>query len=55
MQRWEYKVVEKENKDKGRDIAHELNRLGQEGWELVAATEVCGDVDWVMLYLKRPV
>ncbi len=44
MQRWEYKVFV----ESGDRAVAELNRLGREGWELVAVIET------QVFYLKRP-
>ena len=39
--RWEYRVLDKDQlpKAQAKDLADALNRLGDEGWELVAAGE----------------
>jgi len=43
MQEWEYKIVQINNR---REL--ELNRLGEQGWELVAVDELG------YYYFKRP-
>jgi hypothetical protein len=52
MRKWEYKVT------KGWPMESELNRLGAEGWELVAigvaGTDTKG-IDTVCAYFKRPI
>jgi hypothetical protein len=45
MQKWEYRIVKLQDAIKSEA---ELNRLGAEGWELVAAAEY-----WACL--KRPI
>ncbi len=45
MQKWEYFVMQGSDVDKA-----ELKKLGENGWELVAATEYYG----IKLYFKRP-
>ena len=47
MQKWEYKVIKGSSTNED-----ELNRLGQEGWELVTAA--LGADSSFRLYLKRP-
>jgi hypothetical protein len=46
MQKWEYKVVELAGPSEERES--QLNRLGEQGWELVA---IVNAYDWY--YLKR--
>jgi hypothetical protein len=33
--RWEYKLIEMNDKKKGLELEAELNRLGLEGWEVI--------------------
>ena len=42
IRKWEYRVLSKDQLPKGQaqEIAHALNKLGEEGWELVAAGDV---------------
>ncbi|HEY0322069.1 MAG TPA: hypothetical protein VGC66_14005 [Pyrinomonadaceae bacterium] len=61
MQKWEYKVIH------GTPSEHELNLLGEEGWELVAVVDGGSEkaphdketfgawgANDVYMYLKRP-
>jgi len=49
MQKWEYKIVTSSVRSSGDE--QELNRLGEEGWELVAAT--WGDTHGSKYIFKR--
>jgi hypothetical protein len=52
MQKWEYMFF---RVDWRRDTHAELNDLGQDGWELVAAAGAGGEgTDRVFFVLKRP-
>lgn len=60
MTKWEYKIinVRSENYRLDPNAATELNRLGQDGWELVGLTSVnfkSGATDNIALVLKRPI
>ena len=48
MQKWEYKVVDVP--DQG-----ELNKLGSEGWELVAVAGTSSEYYIIKAFLKRPI
>jgi hypothetical protein len=60
MTKWEYKIinVRSENYRLDPNAATELNRLGQEGWEMTGMTSVnfkSGATDNIALVFKRPV
>lgn len=60
MTRWEYKVinVRSENYRLDPNSSIELNKLGQEGWEMVGLTSVnfkSGATDNIAMVFKRPV
>ena len=60
MNRWEYKVinVRSENYRLDPNSSSELNKLGQDGWELVGLTSVnfkSGATDNIAMVFKRPV
>jgi len=44
MQKWEYKIVAKATEA-------EINRLGEEGWELISVTE---NITYYTFFFKRP-
>ena len=50
MEKWEYKVLSFDSNKTSRDIEKEINNLGNEGWELVTATNSNGNK---AIYLKR--
>jgi hypothetical protein len=57
--KWEYRVfnVRSENYRLDPNSAQEMNRLGEEGWELVSLTAVnfkSGATDNIALVFKRP-
>lgn len=57
--KWEYRVinVRSENYRLDPNSAQEMNRLGEEGWELVSITAVnfkSGATDNIALVFKRP-
>lgn len=59
MTQWEYKIinVRSENYRLDPNAASELNRLGDEGWELISITSVnfkSGATDNIALVFKRP-
>ncbi|MGH9379188.1 MAG: DUF4177 domain-containing protein [Thermoanaerobaculia bacterium] len=59
MTQWEYKIinVRSENYRLDPNAAGELNRLGEEGWELVSITSVnfkSGATDNIAFVFKRP-
>lgn len=58
MKRWEYKIInirsENYRLDPNQDV--ELNRLGEEGWELVSITAInfkSGATDHIGMVFKR--
>ncbi len=58
MKRWEYKIInirsENYRLDPAQDV--ELNRLGEEGWELVSITSInfkSGATDHIGMVFKR--
>jgi len=60
MNRWEYKVinVRSENYRLDPNSSSELNKLGQDGWELVGLTSVnfkSGATDNIAMVFKRPI
>lgn len=59
MTQWEYKIinVRSENYRLDPNAASELNRLGEDGWELISITSVnfkSGATDNIALVFKRP-
>ena len=59
MPRWEYQIINIRSENYRLDpaAAEELNRLGQEGWELVSITSVnfkTGATDNIAMVFKRP-
>lgn len=57
--RWEYKIINirSEHYRLDPDAAPELNRLGDEGWELISITSVnfkSGATDNIAMVFKRP-
>lgn len=59
MTQWEYKIINirSENYRLDPEAAHELNRLGDEGWELISITSVnfkSGATDNIAMVFKRP-
>ena len=59
MARWEYRIINIRSENYRLDpaSAEELNRLGQEGWELVSITSVnfkTGATDNIAMVFKRP-
>lgn len=59
MAQWEYRIinVRSENYRLDPNAATELNRLGEEGWELVSITSVnfkSGATDNIAFVFKRP-
>lgn len=59
MTRWEYKIINirSENYRLDPNAAGELNRLGDDGWELVSITSVnfkTGATDNIAMVFKRP-
>jgi hypothetical protein len=59
MTQWEYKIINIRSENYRLDpaAAHELNRLGDEGWELVSITSVnfkTGATDNIAMVFKRP-
>lgn len=59
MTKWEYKIinVRSENYRLDPNAATELNRFGDDGWELVGLTSVnfkTGATDNIALVFKRP-
>ncbi len=60
MTRWEYKVINirSENYRLDPNSSIELNKLGQEGWEMVGLTSVnfkSGATDNIAMVFKRPI
>lgn len=60
MRKWEYRIINirSERYQLDPNASVELNRLGQEGWELVGLTSVnfkSGATDNIALVFKRPV
>ncbi len=60
MAQWEYKIINirSENYRLDPHAAQEMNRYGEEGWELVAITSVnfkTGATDNIAMVFKRPV
>ncbi len=60
MTRWEYKIINirSENYRLDPNAATELDRLGDEGWELISITSVnfkSGATDNIAMVFKRPV
>ncbi len=57
MNKWEYKVVQLDKVNERYAYLHEeeLNKLGEDGWELVSTSIVIdeGDTTFTMLHLKR--
>ena len=53
MIRWEYMTVDLSVVSSG--LPKELNRLGAQGWEAIAAVHVPLISDVVRVFLKRPV
>jgi hypothetical protein len=56
---WEYKIINIRSENYRLDpaAAHELNRLGDDGWELVSITSVnfkTGATDNIAMVFKRP-
>ncbi len=59
MAQWEYKIINIRSENYRLDpaAAHELNRLGDDGWELVSITSVnfkTGATDNIAMVFKRP-
>jgi hypothetical protein len=59
MSRWEYKIINIRSENYRLDpaAATEMNRLGEEGWELVSITSVnfkTGATDNIAMVFKRP-
>jgi len=59
MTQWEYKIINIRSENYRLDpaAAHELTRLGDEGWELVSITSVnfkTGATDNIAMVFKRP-
>ena len=59
MTRWEYKIINirSENYRLDPNAVAELNRLGNDGWELVSITSVnfkTGAIDNIAMVFKRP-
>ncbi len=59
MAEWEYKIINirSENYRLDPNAAVEMNRLGQDGWELVSITSVnfkTGATDNIAMVFKRP-
>ncbi len=59
MTKWEYRIINirSENYRLDPHAAEEMNRLGDEGWELVAITSVnfkTGATDNIAMVFKRP-
>jgi len=59
MPKWEYRIINirSENYRLDPNAATELDRLGEEGWELVAITSVnfkTGATDNIAMVFKRP-
>jgi hypothetical protein len=52
MQKWEYMVIAEFPNE---EMLINLNRLGQEGWELAAVAHKPGNSAILFCYLKRPV
>lgn len=50
-ERWEYRVWTLDPRDVDKKWAHELDRQGAQGWELVACTSV--GTNYVVAYFKR--
>ena len=48
MQKWEYLVIEVPEQS-------ELNKLGSEGWELIAVAGTSTEYYGVRAFLKRPI
>lgn len=60
MTRWEYHIINirSENYRLDPNAAQQMNRLGEEGWELVSTTSVnfkSGASDNLAMVFKRPV
>lgn len=60
MTRWEYKIINirSENYRLDPNSSTELNKLGQEGWEMIGLTSVnfkSGATDNIAMVFKRPV
>jgi hypothetical protein len=58
MTRWEYKIINVRSENYSMDPrrAEELNRLGEEGWELVSITSInfkTGATDHIGMVFKR--
>jgi hypothetical protein len=58
MKRWEYKIINVRSENYSMDPrrAEELNRLGDEGWELVSITSInfkTGATDHIGMVFKR--
>jgi hypothetical protein len=58
MTRWEYKIINVRSENYSMDPrrAEELNRLGDEGWELVSITSInfkTGATDHIGMVFKR--
>ena len=59
MPKWEYRIINIRSENYRLDpaAAAELNRLGEEGWELVSITSVnfkTGATDNIAMVFKRP-
>ncbi len=59
MNAWQYKIINirSENYRLDPNAAEQMNRLGQEGWELVSITSVnfkSGATDNIAMVFKRP-
>jgi len=59
MSQWEYKIINIRSENYRLDpaAAHELNRLGDDSWELVSITSVnfkTGATDNIAMVFKRP-
>jgi hypothetical protein len=52
MQQWTYEVFEVEQKNGPERLKETLNRLGSDGWEVVAATALANGR--LQLLLKQP-
>jgi hypothetical protein len=53
-QKWEYRVVAKYNPDRG-NMDFELNRLGEQGFELYSVTQSNSDIGFYLaIVLRRP-
>ena len=54
-QKWEYKITDSKDMGGTNQIEPSLNKLGQEGWELVSVNVVSSGITFRYLFvLKRP-